>query len=240
MNRPEAGNSMGLESTRALLAALREAEADPHTAVLTLTGAGRLFCGGGDVAAMAVHTPEARPAFLAELADAVHEVMLALASSRLVVLAAVNGAAAGAGLGLVLNADLVVASERAKFVAAYSSIGLTPDSGVSRLLPELVGHHRAMELLVTGRALSAEEAREWGLVNEVSAPEDFEACIARWESRLLRVPGPTLAQTKVLARHADDGAVSYQRHLAREAASIAEASGRDDAGALIERFATGG
>lgn len=235
-NRPEQGNALDLETARALLAAIRTAEDSPHTSVLTLTGTGRLFCGGGDVAAMAARTPEERPAFLSELAQAAHEVMLALAGSRLVILAAVNGSAAGAGLGLVLNSDLVLAAEPAKFVAAYSGIGLTPDSGVSRLLPHVLGHQRAMELLVTGRALTAAQAAEWGLVNEVVPTERFEAAITQWEARLLRTPAGVLADTKSLARLATEPGVGHAKHLDREAELIAQACTSPESRELIKRF----
>lgn len=236
-NRPERGNALDLETAQSLLAAIRAAEEDPHTSVLTLTGSGRLFCGGGDVAAMASRDANARPAFLSELADAAHAVMRALAASRLVVLVAANGTAAGAGLGLVLNADLVVAAEPAKFVAAYAGIGLTPDSGVSRLLPHVLGHQRSMELLVGGRALSATEAKDWGLVNEVSTVERFEACVGQWEAKLLRVPGQVLADTKALTRLATEPGWDHARHLDREATLIAHSSTGAASQRLIDGFA---
>lgn len=239
-DRPEAGNALDLDAARALLSAIETAEADPHMAVLTLTGSGRVFCGGGDVAAMAQHRGADRPAFLRELAEAAHRVMLALARSRLVVLAAVNGAAAGAGLGLVLNSDLVIAAENAKFVAAYSAIGLTPDSGVSRLLPHVVGHQRAMELLVGSRTVGAKEAEDWSLVNAVVPASDLEGTTTLWEDRLLRVPAHALAETKRLARLAGDPELGLEDHLERETESIVRASETPEAGARIEQFAQKG
>lgn len=240
INRPEQGNALDIPTATALVAAIHAAEQNPTTAVLTLTGTGRLFCGGGDVEAMAAHSSADRPAFLTELADAAHSVMRALAGSRLVILAAVNGAAAGAGLGLVLNSDLVVATDQAKFLAAYASIGLTPDSGATRMLPHILGHQRAMEMLVGGKALTAAEAKEWGLINEVSPADRFEAAVTQWESRLLRVPAQVLATTKGLARQAMEPALGYSEHLDREATLIAQSCSTPESQLLIERFASQG
>lgn len=240
INRPDQGNALDVPTATALVAAIHAAEENPTTAVLTLTGTGRIFCGGGDVAAMASRSGAERPAFLTELADAAHSLMRALAGSRLVVLAAVNGAAAGAGLGLVLNSDLVVASDQAKFLAAYASIGLTPDSGATRMLPHILGHQRAMEMLVGGRALTATEAKEWGLVNEVTDADRFEATVSAWESRLLRVPAQVLATTKSLARQAMEPVLGYSEHLDREATLIAQSCTTPESQQLIERFAAKG
>lgn len=237
INRPDQGNALDVRTARALVEAIHAAEENPTTAVLTLTGTGRIFCGGGDVAAMAAHGSAERPAFLTELADAAHSVMRALAGSRLVILSAVNGAAAGAGLGLVLNSDLVVATDHAKFLAAYASIGLTPDSGATRMLPHILGHQRAMEMLVGGKALTAAEAKEWGLVNEVTPAERFETAVSQWESRLLRVPAQVLATTKGLARQAMEPSLGYSEHLDREATLIAQSCSGPESQELIARFA---
>jgi 2-(1,2-epoxy-1,2-dihydrophenyl)acetyl-CoA isomerase len=233
LDRPAEANAFDLGLARDALAALRGAETDPSVRVLAITGAGDFFCGGGDVKGMAA--ADDPPAFLAELADAVHEFVLGLATSRLFVVAAVNGPAAGGGLGLVLGADYVVASDRAWFLAAYASIGLTPDSGVSYLLPRLVGHQRAMELLITGRRLSASDAVAWGLANEVVAHENFDSRMrALCQSVATRLPH-VLAGTKKLVtpQHIE----SYRDHLAQESATISRMAAHPDSLALITRFA---
>ncbi|HUG49842.1 MAG TPA: enoyl-CoA hydratase/isomerase family protein [Terrimesophilobacter sp.] len=233
LDRAAEANALDLALAQDALAALREAERDPSVRVLAITGAGDVFCGGGDVKAMAA--AEDPSAFLAELADAVHEFVLGLATSRLFVVAGVNGPAAGGGLGLALNADYVIASDRAWFLAAYADIGLTPDSGVSSLLPRVVGHQRAMELLLTGRRLSASEAAQWGLANEVVAHDALDARMsALCASVATRLPH-VLASTKRLV--SPEHIETYRAHLAEESATIARMAAHPDSMALITRFA---
>src|SRR5690606_12384680 len=129
-------------------------------------------------------------------ATAVHSVMLALRQSRLVVIASVQGAVAGAGLGLVLNSDFVVASNSATFHSAYSRIGLTPDSGVTFLLPQIVGSHRAARMLLGGYRLDAEEALEWGLVSEVADLKALESRTREFAATIARTPTQALGPTK--------------------------------------------
>ncbi|GAB3040866.1 enoyl-CoA hydratase/isomerase family protein [Parafrigoribacterium mesophilum] len=234
LDRRADANALDLDSARDALGALRTAESDPSVLVLAITGAGDFFCGGGDVKGMAAADDPS--AFLTELADAVHEFVFALVTSRLFVVAAVNGPAAGGGLGLVLAADYVIASERARFLGAYAAIGLTPDSGVSYLLARAVGHRRAMELLLTGRRLSAPDALQWGLLNESVTPEDFDSRVsALCESIAAGVP-EVLAETKKLMgqEHLEE----YRAHLAQESATIARMAAHPQSAALIRRFAS--
>jgi 2-(1,2-epoxy-1,2-dihydrophenyl)acetyl-CoA isomerase len=233
LDRAAEANALDLALARDALGALRTAERDPSVRVLAITGAGDFFCGGGDVKAMAAADDPS--AFLAELGDAVHEFVLGLATSRLFVVAGVNGPAAGGGLGLVLGADYVIASDRAWFLAAYASIGLTPDSGVSYLLPRVVGHQRAMELLLTGRKLEASDAVQWGLANEVVAHEGFDSRMsALCESVATRLPH-VLASTKKLVSRGQ--LENYRAHLAEESATIARMAAHPESMALITRFA---
>jgi 2-(1,2-epoxy-1,2-dihydrophenyl)acetyl-CoA isomerase len=232
LDRPADANALDLEMARAFLGTLRAAEQRPDIRVLTITGAAHFFCGGGDVKAMASAVD--KPAFLRELADAAHEVMLAMAQSRLFLIAAVNGPAAGAGLGLVLNADYVVASEHARFRTAYAALGLTPDSGVSYLLPRAVGHQRAMELLLVGRELSAQEAAEWGLVNEAVAPEALQSRVEELSETLAARSSSAWAVTKRLANL--ELIERYRAHLAEESSQISRMASLPDAQARIARF----
>ena len=144
LNRPAKGNALGLTMAREVLAAIAAAEADESVHVLTLTGAGRIFCGGGDVQAMAASPagPERR-AMIQELGEAAGEVAVALTGPRLLVLAGVNGTAAGAGLGFMLGGDVVLVREDAQLVTAFSALGMTPDTGVSSWLPRVLGPVRA-------------------------------------------------------------------------------------------------
>lgn len=234
LNRPADGNALTLDMARGVLAALRDAESDPDVHVLTLTGEGRFFCAGGDVTSMASYEPADRPAFLRSLADAAHDVALAMMRSRLLILAGVNGTAAGAGLGLVLNSDWVLASDRSSMLAAYSSMGLSPDTGVAHLLPRAVGHQRAIDLALNGRILSGADAVDWAIANEVTEAASFGQRLTEVEDRFLGGAVQTYGPTKRLLRAA--ALNGYEEHLRHESASIAELSGHPDTVQRVDRF----
>lgn len=235
LDRPQEGNALSVQMAVEVLEALRDAEADPAVHVLTLTGSERFFCGGGDVANMASHPQDRRPAFLASLADAAHELAWAMVTSRLLVIAGVNGTAAGAGLGLILNADWVLVAEEASLLAAYSNLGLSPDTGVSYLLPRLVGHQRAVDLTLGRRRLSGNESVEWGLANSSAPAQVFDAELAVAEDGFLQGAVQALAPTKQLLRA---GMLEgYQEHLRAEAESISTLSGHPDSVRRVDRFA---
>lgn len=167
--RPDRGNALDLAMARALADAVEEVARTPSCRALVLRGEGRHFCVGGDAVAMAA-APDPR-GWVSEVVEEAHRAIRALDSLQVVVVAAVRGAAAGAGLGLALVADLVVCTETSRFVTAYSGIGLTPDAGVSWLLPRAVGRHRAMAMLVAGTVVDGPTAHEWGLAHEVVAED---------------------------------------------------------------------
>jgi 2-(1,2-epoxy-1,2-dihydrophenyl)acetyl-CoA isomerase len=164
LNRPESSNAL----THALVADLRtrveELDADPAVRAVVLTGAGRAFCAGADLNG----PPSDAEDVLRRLYNPLITLMTGMATP---VVAAVNGAAAGAGCSLALAADLRVASDRAHFSASFVKVGLVPDAGASWLLPRAVGSTRAAEIALLGRRVPAAQALEWGLVNEVVPPE---------------------------------------------------------------------
>jgi 2-(1,2-epoxy-1,2-dihydrophenyl)acetyl-CoA isomerase len=231
LNRPAAGNSVDLETARALHSAVEEAEATGALA-LVLAARGKVFCAGGDVASMACAEDPA--AHVNALAGALHEALAAMSRSRLFVIAAIDGAAAGGGLGLALTADYLVATPRASFLTAYAGVGLTPDSGVSSLLVRSVGLHRALALAASGRVLSAEDAREWGIVAEVVPSEELEATVAARAQTLAHAVGPALGETKRLIRSAAETA--YISQLADEQRTISTAAGTAHAKERIRGF----
>lgn len=164
LNRPDAAN--GLSDTMAAELADAAARCDTTaTKVVVLTGAGRFFCAGGDLKAFAAAPDRGR--FIKGVADDLHRAISTFARMDAVLLAAVNGAAAGAGFSLAIAADLVLAAESATFTMAYTRVGLSPDGSSSYHLPRLVGMRRAQELMLTNRTLSAAEAHQWGLITEV-------------------------------------------------------------------------
>ncbi len=232
LNRPDASNTIDLPWTSAFLDALERARDDDAARVVLLTGRGRMFCAGGDLGAMdAAPDPSA---FLRELADALHVGVRVLDGLEKPVVVGVQGAAAGAGLSLVLGGDLVVAGRSASFVTAYSSVGLTPDGGQSWLLPRVVGLQRALELTLTPRRLPADEAQAWGIVSSVvddDAVLEEAVALAR---RLADGPAHAFGRARRLLRGSFDATLSEQLDV--EARSIAAAVAEPESAALITRF----
>jgi 2-(1,2-epoxy-1,2-dihydrophenyl)acetyl-CoA isomerase len=235
--RPDAANTMNLEFGREFLAAAFAIEAAPNVRAVLLTGQGKNFCFGGDLKGMVASGTDVR-AYLSELTTHLHAGMALLARLDAPVIAAVNGTAAGAGLGLVLAADLAIAARSAKFAPAYTGVGLTPDAGCTFLLPRAVGYKRAMELLLTNRVLDAQQALDWGLVNQVVEDETLVETAAALAARLAAGPAGAFGAVKRLLAEAEPG---FEAQLARESRSIASrgmtAEGREGIAAFLEKRA---
>lgn len=214
-DRPAEGNTLNMAAAHMLEKHVEQAIED-QARVLLLDASGKLFCGGGDVHAMSTADDPGR--YTLDMATVLHRGLLRLAESDMVFLCAVQGAAAGAGFSIVLNADYVVASDRASFVTAYLALGVTPDAGGSYLLPRVVGKTRASELLLGGRKLDAATAHDWGIVNEVTTPESLKARAAELARDLAAAPARAAAVSKRML--ADAWLPGYRAHLEREAASI--------------------
>ena len=197
LNRPEVFNALDLALGEALLDALIEGDQDDRVRAVLLTGAGRAFCAGGDIRAMAAAGPKAA-AFLEKLTVFLHASVATIARMPKPVIMAVNGPAAGAGFSLALAGDLLVASERATFTVAYTKIGLAPDGSSTFFLPRIVGCKRAFDLMASNRALAAAEAYELGLVSAVFAESEFEARAREISRHLAAGPTQALARTKRL------------------------------------------
>lgn len=233
LSRPEVSNSVDLPTAGALGEAVDAAAADDSVRVVLVTGEGPRFCAGGDVASMAA--AEDPPAYLLELADALDRPLQRLAAMPKPVVAAVQGAAAGAGLAVVLSADVVLSGRSTKYLTAYAGVGLTPDCGLSWLLPRAVGQQRALELALTGRVLTAEEARDWGLVTTVVDDESLAAEADALAGRLAAAPPYALGQAKRLMRESWN--VSRADAGADETRTIAAAVRTPEAQALVAKFA---
>lgn len=236
LNRPEQGNTIDMALAEDLRAAAQAVAADPAVRCVVLTGTGRMFCAGGDIAAFA-GAGDAAGAFIQALANTLHEAVLVLAEMNKPMIAAVNGPAAGAGLSLAAAADIVIASEAAHFTAAYTAIGLTPDGGMSWLLPRLIGLRTAQEMILTNRRVSAAEARDLGLVTRVVPADELDAEAAKLAALLAQ--GPTSALGSVRHLLAASSTTSLAEQLEREAASIAAAAdgaeGREGVAAFLAR-----
>lgn len=165
-NRPSRLNAMDFAMGELWRDVAHRVTSDSAVGAIILDAAGPAFCAGGDVIAMA--TSGADGAAVTGAAHVIHDGIRTFAHSNKPMVAAVQGAVAGGGLGLMLAADYIVAGPKAKFVSRYANIGLTPDLGVSTLLAAAVGQRRALQLLLQDRSVDAAEALEWGLVAEVA------------------------------------------------------------------------
>lgn len=232
LNRPEQNNSIDLELANALAEAVEAAAVDDAVRVLLLRGNGRMFCPGGDLAAMDA-APE-RGAILKELADAAHGAILALDAIEKPVVAAVHGSAAGAGVSLALASDIVLVGSTARFAAAYGAVGLTPDCGLSWLLPRAVGTQRALEFTLLLRILKADEAVAWGIATTVVDDDSLQNEAEAVARRIAAGAAGALGKTRRLIRAGHETFLEEQLDV--ESASIAAASATDEAGALIKTF----
>lgn len=220
LNRPGALNSFTGALHAQLLAALEAAAANTGVRCVVLTGTGRAFCAGQDLADPAVApdlTPGAAPKDLGSVIDTLYAPLCRrIRSMPVPVVAAVNGVAAGAGANLALSCDLVLAARSASFIQAFTKIGLVPDTGGTWLLPRLVGRAQALGLALLGDKLPAPEAERLGLiwrcVDDASLQEEAQALA----QRLAGMPVKALVAT----RHALDAAaqMDYGQALAHEAA----------------------
>jgi 2-(1,2-epoxy-1,2-dihydrophenyl)acetyl-CoA isomerase len=231
LNRPALSNSIDLDTALFFREVVARAASDGACAVL-VTGAGKRFCAGGDLVSM-VASPD-RPAYLRQLASALEIALREMSELPIPVVAAVQGAVAGAGLAVILNCDVVVAAASTKFVAAYAGVGLTPDCGVSYLLPRAIGQQRALELALTGRVLTAEEAMSWGLVTRLTGNDALMETAMDTARGLALGPTRAFGETKRLIRSSWNG--SRAQSAEDEVETIARAVQTDEAAALISSF----
>lgn len=200
LNRPDAANAMTRELTPELADAALRCDVDPGVRAVLITGAGKMFCAGGDVKAFAAQ--DDLSAYITEMLTHLHIAVSRLRRMAPPVVAAVNGVAAGAGMSLALACDIVLAAESARFTMAYTGVGLSPDGSATYTLPRIVGPKRALELTLTNRLLSTQEAADWGIVARV-VPDDQLLDEARQLAAHLAA-GPTAAfgRTKRLLERA--------------------------------------
>jgi 2-(1,2-epoxy-1,2-dihydrophenyl)acetyl-CoA isomerase len=232
LNRPDAANGIDLALARDLMDATLAITADDRVRAVLLTGAGARFCGGGDLKSFAGR--EELPTHIREVLGPLHVALALLVRGDAPVVAAVQGSAAGAGIGLVGAADLVIAGESTRFVMAYTGVGLTPDGASSWFLPRLVGLRRALELTLTNRVLSAAEALEWGLVTRVVADDAVRGEAEALATGLAEGPTRAFAAAKRLLHASLES--TFESHLAREAEAISAAAGGSDAVEGINAF----
>jgi 2-(1,2-epoxy-1,2-dihydrophenyl)acetyl-CoA isomerase len=192
LNRPDRLNALGGTLREDLLDAVTRVASDAEIRVVIVTGAGKGFCAGGDVKDMAARRAAGAARDVVErIAPSRDRTLLAMREAPQPIIAAVNGAAAGAGMNLALGCDIRLASTAAKFSQAFVKRGLHPDWGGTYFLPRLVGMAKACELIFTGDLIDAEEALKLGLVSSVHSPEELMPAALRLAQRI--AAGPPLA-----------------------------------------------
>ena len=224
LNRPDALNALTPPMHRELRAALDRADGNPAVRALVLTGAGRGFCAGADLNTVATGASAAATATeLGRLdpGDSIEQnfnpTTRRLQAMRMPCIAAVNGVAAGAGVSLALACDVTIAVPGARFIQAFSKIGLVPDAGSSWFLPQRLGLARAMVLAMTGDALDAKQAKEWGLIWDVA--DDCVAAAMALAQRMAAMPTAALVATRHLMRGSTTRTLDQQLDAERDAQS---------------------
>ena len=220
LNRPQALNSFTRQMHLELWAALDQAQGNPAIRALVITGAGRAFCAGADLAEFDF---EPGPDLVARadpgpvIDQAFNPTVRKLQNLRMPVIAAVNGVAAGAGASLAMTCDIAIAAPGASFIQAFSKIGLVPDAGGSWLLRERLGLARAMALAMTGDKLTAAQARDWGMIWEVA--DDCVAAAMEMARRLSAMPTKALVATRHLLRDGANRTLDQQLDAERDTQS---------------------
>jgi 2-(1,2-epoxy-1,2-dihydrophenyl)acetyl-CoA isomerase len=215
LNRPDSLNSFNKSFHAALVNALDEAEADKSCRALILTGAGRGFCAGQDLADVEF-PPDRKPDLAVTLQQHYNPLIRRLRTIPLPIVAAVNGVAAGAGANIAFACDIVLAARSAKFIQAFSKIALVPDSGGTWFLPRLAGAARARALAMLAEPLSAEQAEAWGMIWKVHDDASLMAEAHRLAAHFVQQPTGALALIKQALDASETNTLDQQLDLERD------------------------
>lgn len=213
LNRPEKYNSFNRDMALTLQAHLDNCAADDGVRCICITGAGKGFCSGQDLSEAIDPSPEDFARLVDEHYNAT---ILRLRKIEKPIIAAVNGVAAGAGANIALACDIVLASETASFIQAFSKIGLIPDSGGTWFLPRLVGMQRAAALMMTGDKVSAAEAVAMGMIYKSFPADSFEAEVKKMATTLAQMPTRGIGLTKHLLNHSFSSTTEQQLTMERD------------------------
>lgn len=233
LNRPTAMNALTLEMARALLDVAMRCDETTGVRAVVLSGAGKMFCAGGDVRQFVTESDHL-PTYVRAITTYLHAAISCLARMNAPVIAAVEGGAAGGGMSLALACDLVVAAESARFTAAYTRIGLCPDGSMTYALSRLVGMRRALELSLTNRALTAQEALDWGMITAVAPDGEALRQADALASQLAK--GPTLAYGATKRLLHQGWTESLETQMMAESQAIAAMSATADASEGMRAF----
>lgn len=210
LNRPAVFNSFNREMALALQSALDECASNAAVRAIVITGEGKAFCAGQDLAEV---SGPVNPGFKAILAEHYNPIVRRIRSIEKPVIAAVNGVAAGAGANIALCCDIVIAAESVSFIQAFSKIGLIPDSGGTFFLPRLIGFQKASALMMLGDKVGATEAERMGMLYKVFPDAEFKAAASALAAQVAAMPTFGLALTKKALNEAMDNSFEAQLHL---------------------------
>lgn len=226
LNRPERYNALNVPLQEALALAIRRAGTDDDCRVVMLTGAGKGFCAGADLADRSITPGDVRPDLGESLDKRYNPLIRAMRSLPKPIVCAVNGAAAGAGANLALACDIVLAAKSAKILQAFARIGLVPDAGGTWILPRLIGDARARALMMLADPIGAEEAEDWGMIYRAVDDDQLMGQAREIAERL--AAGPTRAYGLMKRAFAASFGNSLDAQLDLERDLQREAGGTDD------------
>ena len=218
LNRPENANALNPLMAKELSDIAIKCDENKDVRAVIIEGSGKMFCAGGDLKAFS-DAGDSAPALIKQMAGDLHIAISRFSRMDAPTIAGVNGTAAGAGFSIAISADFVISPKSSKFVMAYTNAGLSPDGSSTYFLPRRIGDRRARELMLTNRVLSADEALDWGLINEIVDGKDLAAMTRELANKF--ASGPTLAYGKVksLLNSSFDNGLETQMELETRAIS---------------------
>ena len=224
LNRPERLNSFDMRLGEELYDALKKITPNNDIRVVVIKGTGKGFCGGGDVKEM--YAAKDKPKFLRDLTKkSIHRCVIEMRTMEKPVIAAVNGAAFGAGLSLALACDIIIAVKEAKFCSAFIGIGLAPGCG-TQFFTKLVGYQKACEYILTSKVFSAEEAQEIGIVNKVVETDELDDAVEEFASKFRTLPPIAVGKAKMLINKSLEN--NMLDHLELESKTASESAETQD------------
>jgi len=232
LNRPDVFNSFNREMALNLQEKLAECSNNDDVRAIVLTGSGKAFCAGQDL--KEVTTPELNPGFKAILEEHYNPIIEQIRAIEKPVIGAVNGVAAGAGANIALACDIVVATEKASFIQAFSKIGLIPDSAGTFFLPRLIGFQKATALMMTGDKVDAVEAERIGMIYKYFSVETFEEEVNKLAVKMAKMPTKGLGLTKRVLNQSLTN--NLQEQLALESKYQIEAAQTEDYSEGVNSF----
>lgn len=217
LNRPDNANTINLDLVKDLYSAFKECHHDEAIRAVIFTAKGAMFSGGGDLGSFVKETDNLGP-FITDMTTYFHLAVTLMHRMEKPIVVAINGTAAGGGLSLALSGDIIISVDSAKFSAAYTAAGLSPDGSMTYIMPRLIGLKKTKELMITNRRFTANEAFDMGLVDQVVKQEDLEKTAMDMAINLSK--GATKAYGAVKTLLADTFSASLESHLEQEARAL--------------------